>query len=66
MSANTLSCESIEVIEARAKAEEYGKLAADEKDLKKRAYYERMQVKWAGIADGWRTIDEIAKGSQRR
>jgi hypothetical protein len=52
-----------EVKQALAKAEECAKLAASAKSFKDRDYYERMQRKWFGIAEGWRVIDEIDKAS---
>jgi hypothetical protein len=44
--------EEPEVKQALAKAEECAKKAALAKTPKDRAYYERMQRKWLGIADG--------------
>jgi transcription elongation GreA/GreB family factor len=53
------SSEAPEVIQALAKADEYGRLAAQAKTAKDRNDYERLQRKWLGIADGWRVITEI-------
>jgi hypothetical protein len=52
-----------EIKEALAKAEECAKKAALAKTPKDRDYYERMQRKWLGIAEGWRVIDEVDKPS---
>jgi hypothetical protein len=53
------SNEAPEVIQALAKADEYGRLAAQTKTAKDRNDYERLRHKWLGIADGWRVIAEI-------
>ena len=50
---------SEQVKQAVAKAEENAKLAAQSKIENDRDYYERMQRKWLGIAEGWRFIDEV-------
>jgi hypothetical protein len=53
------SSEAPEVIQALAKADEYGRLAAQAKTTKDRNDYERLRYKRLGIADGWRVITEI-------
>jgi hypothetical protein len=52
-----------EVKQALAMAEECAKKAALAKTPKDRAYYERMQRKWLGIAEGWRVIVQVDKAS---
>jgi len=54
-----LSDDPPEVGEAMAKAQEYANLAALAKTAKDRNYYERLQRKWLGLAEGWRFIAEI-------
>ena len=44
--------EAREVKQALAKAEEYAKLASSAQTLEERDYYDRMNRKWFGIADG--------------
>ena len=48
-----------ELKDALAKIKEYDALAAQAANEKDRAYYERMSLKWQGIADGWRIILEV-------
>ncbi len=55
------SSEAPEVVQALAKADEYGRLAAQAKSAKDRNDYERLRNKWLGIADGWRVITEISE-----
>jgi hypothetical protein len=56
------SSETPEVIQALAKADEYGRLAAQAKTAKDRNDYERLRHKWLGIADGWRVITAFDEG----
>lgn len=50
-----------EVKQALTKAQEYGKLAAEAVEPRKREYFLRMERKWLGIADGWRVIASVDK-----
>jgi hypothetical protein len=58
-----LSSDPPEVKQALAKAAECAKKAALARALEDRDYYERMQRKWLGIAEGWRVIVEVDKAS---
>jgi hypothetical protein len=51
--------EAPEVTQALAKAEEYGRLAALAKTPREQKDFERLRIKWLGIADGWRVITEF-------
>jgi hypothetical protein len=61
LSRSDLDAQSKEAMEAIAKAEEYATLAGSAKTSKERDYYHRMREKWLGIADGWRTLDNIGR-----
>jgi hypothetical protein len=54
-----------ELRDAIAKIQEYRALAVQATNAKERAYYERMSLKWQGIADGWRTILEVDARSKK-
>ena len=49
-----------DIEQALLKAAEYEKMAATAKSVAERNYYERMQRKWLGIAEGWRFINDVA------
>jgi hypothetical protein len=57
----TPSIQSKELTAALAKAEEYEKLASSAKTPEERDYYDRMQRKWLGIADGWKILGQFDK-----
>lgn len=49
-----------DIEQALLKAAEYDKMATTAKSKADRDYYERMQRKWLGLAEGWRFINDVA------